>query len=164
MAESSNALNGTVASVQDREIIVKRQFRAPRELVFSAWTDPQQVPHWWGPQGFTITISHMDVRPGGVWSYVMHGPDGVDYDNKIVYIEVVRPERLVYSHGDNEVEEQFRVTVTFEEMGSQTEITMRSLFKSAEELEKVVREYGAVEGAKQTMERLAERVAVMVGQ
>ena len=58
------------------------------------WTDPEHVAKWWGPTGFTNTIYEMDVRPGGVWRFVMHGPDGIDYQNKIVYIEVVKPERL----------------------------------------------------------------------
>lgn len=104
-------------------------------------------------------MQEIDVRPGGVWRYVMHGPDGVDYLNKIVYIEVVSPERLVYSHGGGEEDEQFRVTVTFAEQGNKTELTMRMLFKSAAELEQVVKEYGAIEGAKSTLDRLEKQLA-----
>ena len=66
----------------------------PRELVFKMWTDPKHVAQW-GPKGFTNTIYEMDVKPRGVWRFVMHGPDGVDYKNRIVYIEIVEPERLV---------------------------------------------------------------------
>jgi uncharacterized protein YndB with AHSA1/START domain len=76
------------------------------------WTDPNHVAQWWGPKGFTNTIHEMDVRPGGVWRFVMHGPDGVDYQNKIVFIEVVKPERLVYDHVSGP---KFHVTVTFTE-------------------------------------------------
>jgi uncharacterized protein YndB with AHSA1/START domain len=83
----------------DREIIITRTFDAPRERVWEAWTDPKQVIKWWGPNGFTNTLFEMDVKPGGVWRHMMHGPDGTDYPNKVVYIEVVKPERLVYSHG-----------------------------------------------------------------
>jgi uncharacterized protein YndB with AHSA1/START domain len=64
--------------------------------VFDAWTDPKQITQWWGPAGFTTTTDEMGVKPGGVWRFVMHGPDGTDYKNKIVFIEVVRLERLVY--------------------------------------------------------------------
>ncbi|MDQ0859734.1 SRPBCC family protein [Bacillus sp. V2I10] len=158
MAEGQTT-NNTFTSVEDRELIINRVFNSPRELVYKAWTDPKHLPHWWGPKGFTITVQEIDVKPGGVWHYVMHGPDGVDYDNKIVYIEVESPELLVYSHGGGEEDEQFQVTVTFAEQGNRTELTMRMLFKSAAELDKVVKEYGAIEGAKSTLDRLEEQLA-----
>lgn len=91
----------------------------------------------------------------------MHGPDGVDYDNKIFYDEIVSPERIVYSHGGEDDDEQFHVTVTFAEQGDKTELTLRTLFKSAEVLEMVVRKYGAIEGAKSTLQRLEEHLATM---
>ncbi|MEF3305235.1 SRPBCC family protein [Paenibacillus sp. GYB003] len=157
-----NAASETTTSVVDREIVVNRYFDAPRELVFRTWTDPDHLSNWWGPQGFTITTSEFDARPGGVWRYVMHGPNGVDYDNKITYIEVAEPEKLVYSHGDGEDDEHFRVTVTFKANGKRTELTMRSVFKSIEELQKAVQEYGAIEGAKQTLDRLEKQLATLV--
>ena len=83
----------------DREIVISRILDAPRELVWKAMTNPKHVIHWWGPRGFSTTIEKMDVRPGGVWKHVMHGPDGTDYPNKSVFKEVVKPERLVFSHG-----------------------------------------------------------------
>ena len=79
-----------------RSIIGTRLFDAPRDLVFSVWTDPKHLAQWWGPYGFTTTTSSFDMRPGGVWRFVMHGPDGTDYENRITYDEIVRPERLVY--------------------------------------------------------------------
>src|SRR4051794_34340238 len=66
----------------DREIVATRIFEAPRELVFTMWTDREHVAKWWGPRGFTNTIHEMDVRPGGTWRFVMHGPDGTDYPNR----------------------------------------------------------------------------------
>ncbi len=146
------------SSTVDREITTSRVFDAPRELVWKAWTEPDQVTQWWGPNGFTTTIHEMDVRPGGVWRFIMHGPDGVDYPNKIVYIEIVNPERLVYNHSDEGKPGYFHVTVTFEEQGKKTKITMRSLFASAAERDRVVKEYNAIEGAKQTLARLAEHL------
>ncbi|MGG1663773.1 SRPBCC family protein [Brevibacillus sp. NRS-1366] len=157
MAESK-ILNNAIAKVAGRELTVTRVFQAPREIVYQTWTDPRHLSHWWGPEGFTITIHEMDVRPGGVWSYVMHGPDGTDYINRIQYIEIVRPERLVYSHGDDEQDERFRVTVTMEDKGSATELTMRMVFPTVEELEETVNKYGAIEGAKSTLGRLAEEL------
>ena len=92
----------------------------------------------------------------------MHGPDGRDYQNRITYEEVVRPERLVYSHGgaDDVEPVQFKVTVTFEDLGNrQTRLTMRAVFPSAAERDRVIKEYGADKGAEQTMSRLADYLA-----
>lgn len=141
----------------DREIVLSRLLNAPRELVFAAWTDPKQVVQWWGPLGFTTTSHEMSVTPGGVWRFVMHGPDGHDYKNKIIFIEVVKPERLVYRHaGEGDTEDvRFHVTVTFEAKGSKTLLTMHSLFETAQERDEVVTKYGAIEGGKQHLERLA---------
>src|SRR4051794_29231769 len=80
----------------DREIVFSRVFDAPRELVWKAWTEPHHVTKWWGPNGFTTTIHEMDVRTGGTWHHTMHGPDGTDYPNKSIFVEVVKPERIVY--------------------------------------------------------------------
>lgn len=147
-------------NVTDRELVITRTFGAPRELVFEAWTDPEHVAQWWGPRGFTITIREMDVRPGGVWRFVMHGPDGVDYDNRIEYVEIVKPERLVYRHGSDVEGDagQFQVMVTFAEKGGKTELTMRMLFATAAQRDETV-EFGAIEGANQTLDRLAEHLA-----
>jgi uncharacterized protein YndB with AHSA1/START domain len=148
------------STTADREIVLSRLLNAPRELVFAAWTDPTQVVQWWGPRGFTTTSHEMSVTPGGVWRFVMHGPDGRDYKNKIIFTEVVKPERLVYRQaGEDEHEDvRFHVTVTFQAQGRKTLLTMRSLFATAQERDEVVTKYGAVEGGKQTLERLAEHV------
>ena len=148
-------------AASDREIVLGRLIDAPRELVFEAWTDSVHVAQWWGPNGFTTTIHEMAVRPGGVWRFIMHGPDGVDYPNKIVFIEVVKPERLVYTHGGDEggVPVKFHVTVTFDDQGGKTQITMRSLFETAAERDWIERDYGAIEGGVQHLGRLAEHLA-----
>jgi uncharacterized protein YndB with AHSA1/START domain len=145
----------------DRQIVTTRVLNAPRELVFKMWTDPEHIVQWWGPKGFTTTTYSMDVRPGGVWRFVMHGPDGTDYQNQITYLEIVKPERLVYKHGGGEDVEpvNFETTVTFEEQGGKTRLTMRALFPSAEAREHVVKKYGAIEGASQTMDRLEQHLA-----
>ena len=151
------------ASTVDREIVITRVLDAPRELVFRAWTEPDHVVKWWGPQGFTTTTKEMDVRPGGVWRFVMHGPDGRDYKNKIVFSEVTKPERLVYAHADDGETEpvSFQVTVTMDDQGGKTKLTMRMVFPSVEERDRVVKEYGALEGAKQHVDRLAEHLTTM---
>ena len=140
-----------------RALVTTRVYDAPRELVFAAWSDPRHLAQWWGPNGFTTTTHAFDMRPGGVWRFVMHGPDGRDYQNRITFEEIVKPERLVYRHGGGDDVEpvQFRVTVTFEDLGGKTRLTMRSVFPSAAERDRVVKDYGAAEGAKQTLARLA---------
>jgi uncharacterized protein YndB with AHSA1/START domain len=140
-------------STADREIVITRVLNAPRELVFDAFTDPAHIGEWWGPNGFTNTIHEMHVTPGGVWRYIMHGPDGTDYNNRVTYHQVVKPERLVYSHGDDENPEMFLATVTFEELGNKTRLTMRALFSTAAARDEATT-FGAVEGGTQTLERL----------
>jgi uncharacterized protein YndB with AHSA1/START domain len=145
----------------DRELVFERLLNAPRPLVFKVWTDPEHIVQWWGPNGFTNTNHGMDVSANGVWRFTMHGPDGTDYKNKIVFLEISEPERIVYRHSDDEDTEpiHFHVTVTFVAQGSKTLLTMRMVFDTREELEKVAREYGAIEGAHQTIARLEAYVA-----
>ena len=148
----------------DRESVLTRVFDAPRELVWQSFTDRALLRGWWGPRGFTTTTRRMDVRPGGQWRYVMHGPDGRDYQNLITYLEVDAPRQLSYKHGGEKDTEpvNFQVTVTFEDDGAardRTRVTMRSVFPSSQAREFVVREYNAVEGGKQTLERLDEHLA-----
>jgi uncharacterized protein YndB with AHSA1/START domain len=148
----------------DRTIVTTRTFDAPRELVFAAWTDPKHLGQWWGPDGFTTTTRAIDVRVGGVWRFVMHGPDGRDYENRITFLEIVRPQRLVYSHGggdENMEPVSFRTTVTFEDIGGKTRLTMHALFPTAAERERVASEHGAVEGAQQHLARLAAHLTTM---
>lgn len=148
-----------------RAIVGVREFDAPRELVFAAWTDPKHLAQWWGPHGFSTTTSSFDLRPGGIWRFVMHGPDGRDYQNRVTFEEIAPPERIVYRHGGGDDVEpvQFRQTVIFEDLGQRrTRITWRGDFPSAAERDRVIKEYGAATGLAETMERLAEFVAVLV--
>jgi uncharacterized protein YndB with AHSA1/START domain len=145
----------------DREIVVSRLFDAPRERVFAAWADPKHLAQWWGPNGFTTTTHTFDLRPGGVWRFVMHGPDGTDYKNRIVFIEVAEPNRIVYKHAGEEGDEPvtFQTTVTFADEGGKTRLTMRAVFATAAERAEVVQKHGALEGAHQTIARLGEYLA-----
>ena len=162
----ATAGNGLAALVGDREIATTRIFDAPRDLVWKVWTEQDHLAQWWGPNGFTITTYSMEVKPGGVWRFVMHGPDGRDYQNKITYLEVVKPERLVYKHGgtgdreDREVEPvNFQVSVIFEEQDGKTRIDTRMVFPSADARDYVIKTYGAMEGMNQTLGRLEEHLA-----
>ncbi len=140
-----------------------RLIDAPRELVFAAFNDPKHLAAWWGPHGFTTTTHSFDFRAGGVWRFVMHGPDGRDYQNRIIFDEIVPPERIVYRHGGGQDVEpvQFMQTVTFKDLGGKTRLTWRGVFPSATERARVIRDYGADKGLAQTMARLAEYVVTM---
>lgn len=147
-----------------QELVVLRTLDAPRELVFEAWTKPEHLIRWYGPKGFTNTFIETDIRTGGVWKYIMHGPDGVDYPNEIRYTEVVKPSFLAYEHGSWDANDpaNFKVTITLEEAGEKTKLTMRMIFQSAEMRDKVVSEVHAIEGAEQTMNKLEEQVMRML--
>jgi len=151
------------SSTADREIVISRLINAPQALVFEVWTDPTHVEKWYGPNGFTITNHEMNVQPGGVWRSTMHGM-GMDFPSKIEYLEVVKPERLVYTHGSGMENDpgQFHVTITFEKQGLKTLLTMHSVFKTAEMRNKVVNEFKAIEGGNQTMDRFEKQLAEII--
>jgi uncharacterized protein YndB with AHSA1/START domain len=144
-----------------RAMVGTREYDAPRALVFSVFTDPKHLAQWWGPNGFTTTTLSFDMRPGGVWRFVMHGPDGRDYQNRITFEEVVPPQRIVYRHGgEPDVEPvQMRQTIMFEDIGGRTRITWRLEFPTAAERDRVIKQYGADKGVVETMARLANYVA-----
>src|SRR5580704_6751798 len=99
------------SNTKDRELVLSRTLNAPAELVWEAWTKPEHIANWWGPNGFTNTINKMDIRPGGEWDLVMHGPDGTDYKNKSIFKEVVHHKKLVYQHVSAP---KFTATIDFE--------------------------------------------------
>ncbi len=159
MAEKRAEANENTA---DHEIVLTRIFDAPRKMVWEAWTDPKQVTLWFGPKGFSTTIEEMDVRAGGEWRQVMHGPDGTDYPSKSVFTEVVPYERLSYRmsggrKGGPAV--QFDSVVIFAGKGDKTQLTLRMIFASAEARNQNVREYHSIEGGEQTLERLADHLS-----
>jgi len=144
------------------EVILTRVFDAPRSLVFKAWTDPKMMAQWWGPKGFTNPVCELDVRPGGKMLIHMQGPDGAVYPMTGVFREVIAPERLVFSDVAEDLDGnpllEGETTVTFEEQGGKTKLTVRS---SARAVEPVGDEMlkGMNEGWSQSLDRLAELMA-----
>jgi len=155
----------TTVDVTEKEIKISRVFDAPPELVWEATTNPEHVTKWWGPNGFSMTIETMDLRVGGVWKHVLHGPDGTDYPNKSIFKEITKPHRIVYSHGGGKKGApgvNFVATWTFDPLeGNKTKVTIHQVFSTKEDLETVVKIYGAIEGGKQCLGRLGEKLASM---
>jgi uncharacterized protein YndB with AHSA1/START domain len=149
-------VNNLPGATPERELVITRLINAPRGLVWEAWTNPEQVMQWWGPDGFTSTLHEMEVKPGGVWRFTMHGPGGMDFPNKIIFTAVDKPSLLACSHS-SELENdpaRFETTVTFEEIRGRTWLTMRAVFATKEERDRMVNEYGAEDGGKQAVSRL----------
>lgn len=158
----SATLGQTISmSVSDREVHVVRAYDAPLPLVYQAWTDVKHLANWWGPDGFRITTKKFDFKPGGEWIFTMHGPDGTAYPNRIVYSEIVPEKKLLITHGSDGVDGpagdiQFVNSITFEERLGKTRVEMRSVFAKPEMREKAIRQFGAIEGGKQHMAKLAK--------
>lgn len=115
--------------MSDQEIISQRLLAFPRALVWQAWTDPALLAQWWGPRGFTNTFELFDLRAGGEWRFVMHGPDGRNYPNSSVFVEIAAPERIIFDHVSPP---HFRVVATFAEQPTGTLATFRMIFATAE--------------------------------
>ena len=155
-SQSLQCLEDALSGAVDRQVVLTHLYDAPPEVVFSLWTTGEDLVKWWGPEGFSLTIHEIEVRPGGRWRFTMHGPDGTDYPNTIVYDQVLPGERLVYTHGNpHDPDPPFSGVVTFEEMAGGTVLSLRLVFASAEARDRVVEKYGAIEGGNQTLGRLA---------
>lgn len=139
------------------ELSLTRVYDAPVRAVWDAWADPKQAAKWWGPRGFTITTHSKDLRPGGHWSYTMHGPDGTDYPNTTIYHEVEKYSRMVYDHGGHaDRPPLFRVTVTFsEQKGGKTKMEMTMAFATPEVAQESKR-FIKKAGGESTWDRLGE--------
>jgi uncharacterized protein YndB with AHSA1/START domain len=148
------------SAVADREIVISRVIGAPRELVFEAFTEVRHLSQWWGPEGFTTTTQAFEFRVGGEWVFVMHGPDGTDYQEWISWTELDPPARLAMLHGESADDPNaFESVITFTPDGSSTRIEMRTVFPTKQLRDEAVEKYHAVEGGQQTLANLAAYVA-----
>jgi len=134
--ELSRARTGAMPVAEERVLLFARVFDAPRSLVFRAWTDPKQLVKWFAPEGFSVAFLEMDVRPGSTWRKCMRSPEGLEYWRRGVYLEVVKPERLVFTYISDDPasdpEHETVVTMIFEDQGAKTLMTFRQQeFESA---------------------------------
>lgn len=154
------AKHETKLETSDRELVITRDFDFPPAIVFAAYADAKTIAKWWGPNGFSLTTHSREFREGGEWRFVMHGPDGRDYDNVVRYKKIVPNRLIAHDHGGDSASVSFEATTTFEDIGDgRTRVTLCSVFPTKEERDRVVREYGAEEGGKQHLARLAEHLA-----
>lgn len=140
-------------SIAECSFVHSRLIDAPREQVFKAFSDPTHLARWWGPTGFSSTFHEFDFRPGGLWRFDMHGPDGTDYPNESVFVDVVEPERVVFDHVSGH---HFQMTVTFNAVGQQTRVDWRQVFDTAEERERIA-EF-VIPANEQNLDRLTAEV------
>ncbi|MFC4440192.1 MULTISPECIES: SRPBCC family protein [Natrialbaceae] len=125
------AADETEFEPSEYNLIIERTFDAPRERVWEAWTNPEQVEQWWGPEGFTVPRCEMDVRPGGSFHIDMEAPDGTIYPDEGEFHEVDEPERLVatsraFEDEDGDFQLEVRQTVTFADRDGRTELTLEA--------------------------------------
>lgn len=142
-------------STAARELVHSRLIDAPRERVFRAFAEPAHLARWWGPDGFSSTFEMFDLRPGGAWRFVMHGPDGSDYPNEMVFREIVAPERVVLEHFGGM--HHFLLTITFSAQGEQTLVGWRQVFDTAEHRDEIAPL--VIEANAQNLRRLAVEVS-----
>ena len=142
----------------DRELRISRVLNAPIELVWEVWTDPEHLKQWWGPDGFTNTITKMEIRKDGKWSLVMHGPDGTDYKNESIFKEIIKHKKIVYDHVSGP---RFLATIEFEAQGNKTRIDWHMLFETKEQFIMTVKTFKADEGLKQNVNRMEQYLVTM---
>jgi uncharacterized protein YndB with AHSA1/START domain len=153
------------SATADREIVISRVIDAPREVVFEAFTEVRHLSRWWGPEGFTTTTQAFEFRVGAEWVFVMHGPDGTDYQEWISWTEIAAPERIALVHGESRGDPNAFVSVlTFASAsdGAATRIEMRTMFPTKELRDQAVEKYHAIEGGQQTLSNLAAYVTEMI--
>ena len=158
MAEARQETQAEPATA-DREIVISRVVDAPRELVFEAFTQVRHLSRWWGPEGFSTTTQSFEFREGGAWDFMMHAPDGTDYQEWITWTEIVPPERIALLHGESRDDPNaFESTLAFAPHGTATRIVMRTVFPTKQLRDQAVEQYHAVEGGEQTLSNLAAYV------
>jgi len=149
---------GNLASAAERTMVLERVIKAPRSVVWGAWMNPQSLPQWWGPDGFSCRTTRIDLRQGGEWVFDMIGPDGTVFPNHHLYREVRPQERIAYSllWGENGPKHA-DAWAAFDEQDGATKVTLGMVFSTAAEFQ-AAKGFGAVELGQQTLAKLERRV------
>ncbi|MGH7629768.1 MAG: SRPBCC family protein [Gemmatimonadales bacterium] len=156
MATATKLGATTFTTPSDRELVVTRVVDAPRRLVFEAWTKPEHLPHWMlGPEGWTMPVCEIDLRPGGAWHFVWRKSDGTEMGMRGVYQEVAPPERLVATESWGAEWPETLNTLLLTEENGRTTITQTVLYPSKEARDAALKT-GMKEGMSESFDRLAE--------
>lgn len=148
----------TFSGEHDHEIVSSRIFNVPRELMFTAWTDPFHLQNWWGPAGFTNTFNEFNLRPGGKWSFIMHGPEKGNYVNECEFLIIERPKQLSWKRHSKPL---FQVVVMFIEVSPvKTKIIFKMIFDTVEECNKV--KPFAIDKNEENFDRLERELKKMI--
>jgi uncharacterized protein YndB with AHSA1/START domain len=154
MSSTAAARIDAVAKPNTQEVVVTRTFNAPRDRVFSMYTDPALIPQWWGPARMTTIVETMEVRPGGRWRHVQHDPDGNEFAFHGVYHDVVAPERLVETFEFEGAPGHVSLDiVTFDDADGKTILTVHSIFESVEDRDQMLNA-GMLDGMSEGMRRI----------
>ena len=153
-----------IAEPGKQELVVTREFDAPRELVFKACTDPALVSQWWGPRYLTTEVDKMDVRPGGQWRFINRDAEGNTYAFHGVYHEILAPERVIQTFEFEGLPETGHVTLETMKLealpGGRTQMSIQSVFQSVADRDSVL-QTGMEGGANDTYDRLEELIKKM---
>lgn len=144
-------------SVLDREVNTTRLFQYDQDLVYKAWTDPDHLKNWWGPAGFTNTFHVFDLKPRGTWSFMMHGPDGRNFQNDCEFIKIEEPSYVSWFHISKP---QFTAVATFETINGQTKVNYKMIFETVEECNNL-RAF-IIEKNEENMDRLEQELSSML--
>jgi len=144
-------INKTNLDTSNRELVISRTLNAPIQLVWEVWTQPTHIKNWWGPTGFSNTIDTMEFKEGGEWNFVMHGPDGKNYINRIIYIEIIELTLIRYKHVSFPY---FNAEIRFTAQGQKTHLEWKMVFDSEEELKNTIKTFKADEGLKENLIKL----------
>jgi uncharacterized protein YndB with AHSA1/START domain len=148
---------GILRTPPECEIVTTRTFNFPRHLVYKAWTTPEHLKKWWGPNGFTNTFHIYDLREGGRWSFVMHGPEKGNYNNECTFVAIHEPELLVW---DRQSKPIFQVEVIFDYISeNKTKVTFKQKFTTVEECNKI-RKF-VPDKNEENMDRLENELRIM---
>lgn len=149
---------GNLAATAERTMVIRRTIRAPRQLVWDTWVNPDTLPQWWGPEGFSCRTKRINLRSGGEWVFDMIGPDGTVFPNHHRYGELRQPERLGYTllWGENGPKHA-DAWAQFDETDGTTTVTLAMIFSSAAEFQQA-KGFGAIELGLQTLGKLARQI------
>ncbi|ASS48477.1 MAG: polyketide cyclase [Candidatus Fluviicola riflensis] len=145
-------------NTENHAIRITGTFNVPLQLMWEVWTDPEHLMHWWGPNGFTMTINTMDFNEGGEWNLTLQNLDGTDFPHRSVFKEIIPFRKIVFEHFNP----HFTTTILFEFKDEETWLDWTMVFDTAEMRESVIKEHKTDEGQEQAIDKLEKYLAKLL--